>query len=190
VLSPSANGDCHDSGVAAPSYPGTGQVVGRVLSTNASAGTYNLDFFSPENRSPVSVLSHNRVTLVSNQTIPTNSDTTILTKAVTMPAWGCPCRVHASYGIYWLMTNNGSANTAWVSDATNTWAGSQIYEDSGNRKSGQNASEFSPVTYTANQNVTFTLHVIELNSGNTVSAAPAAGSAPNTYLTLDVMTSN
>jgi hypothetical protein len=36
-ISSTAAGDCHDAGA---SYPGIGQVLGRVLSTNASAGTY------------------------------------------------------------------------------------------------------------------------------------------------------
>jgi hypothetical protein len=43
-ISSTAAGDCHDSGSA---YPANGQVVGRVLSTNASAGTYGTDLFSP-----------------------------------------------------------------------------------------------------------------------------------------------
>jgi len=38
-ISTTVAGDCHDDG---SSYPGTGQVVGRVLSTNGTAGTYDL----------------------------------------------------------------------------------------------------------------------------------------------------
>jgi hypothetical protein len=38
-ISSSVAGDCHDYG---STYPGTGQVLGRVLSTNASAGTYQM----------------------------------------------------------------------------------------------------------------------------------------------------
>jgi len=38
-ISSTSAGDCHDAGA---SYPGIGQVIGRVLSTNASAGTYSM----------------------------------------------------------------------------------------------------------------------------------------------------
>ena len=38
-ISATAAGDCHDAGA---SFPGTGQVLGRVLSTNGTAGTFNL----------------------------------------------------------------------------------------------------------------------------------------------------
>lgn len=41
-ISSATNGDCHDAG---SSYPATGQVVGRVFSTNAGAGTYTIDLF-------------------------------------------------------------------------------------------------------------------------------------------------
>lgn len=36
-------GDCHDAGA---SYPASGQIIGRVLTTNASGGTYNVDLFT------------------------------------------------------------------------------------------------------------------------------------------------
>ncbi|MBV8118370.1 MAG: hypothetical protein JO081_00335, partial [Alphaproteobacteria bacterium] len=36
-ISSTTGGDCHDAGSA---YPSSGQVLGRVLSTNASGGTY------------------------------------------------------------------------------------------------------------------------------------------------------
>jgi len=38
-------GNCHDAGAA---YPGSGQVIGRALSTNASGGTYTIDLFPAE----------------------------------------------------------------------------------------------------------------------------------------------
>lgn len=44
-ISPTVAGNCHDSGA---SYPTSGQVIGRILSTNAPSGTYQMDFFSPE----------------------------------------------------------------------------------------------------------------------------------------------
>ncbi|HEV3330670.1 MAG TPA: hypothetical protein VG096_06805 [Bryobacteraceae bacterium] len=44
-ISNTAAGDCHDSGA---SYPTSGQVMGRVLATNATAGTYPIQLFGPE----------------------------------------------------------------------------------------------------------------------------------------------
>lgn len=43
--SPTVVGDCHDTGAA---YPIAGQPVGRVFTTNAAAGTYQIDLFPPE----------------------------------------------------------------------------------------------------------------------------------------------
>lgn len=45
-ISSGTNGDCHDTGAA--TYPTSGQVLGRVLSTNGSGGTYTLDLFPSE----------------------------------------------------------------------------------------------------------------------------------------------
>lgn len=46
-ISSTTAGDCHDDG---SSYPTSGEIIGRVLSTNASGGTYQLDEFPPELR--------------------------------------------------------------------------------------------------------------------------------------------
>jgi hypothetical protein len=47
-ISSGTRGFCHDAGVA---YPSSAQVIGRVLSTNASAGTFGIDLFPAEIRS-------------------------------------------------------------------------------------------------------------------------------------------
>ncbi len=44
-ISATVAGDCHDNGSA---YPSSGQILGRVLSTNASGGTYPMILFGPE----------------------------------------------------------------------------------------------------------------------------------------------
>ncbi|MBI3665017.1 MAG: hypothetical protein HY236_02135 [Acidobacteria bacterium] len=46
-ISSITSGQCHDAG---PSYPASGQVLGRVLSTNASAGSYAIHLFGPDIR--------------------------------------------------------------------------------------------------------------------------------------------
>jgi len=45
-ISSTTGGNCHDTGAA--TYPTSGQVVGRVLSTNGGGGTYALDLFPSE----------------------------------------------------------------------------------------------------------------------------------------------
>lgn len=44
-ISSTTGGDCHDS---ASTYPTSGQVIGRVLSTNAAAGTFTVDLYPSE----------------------------------------------------------------------------------------------------------------------------------------------
>lgn len=44
-ISSTTAGNCHDAGAT---YPTSGQVMGRVLSTNATGGTYTVDLFPPE----------------------------------------------------------------------------------------------------------------------------------------------
>ncbi|MDE2106852.1 MAG: hypothetical protein KGL39_57080, partial [Patescibacteria group bacterium] len=58
-ISSTTSGNCHD---ASSSYPTSGQVVGRVLSTNASAGTYQIDLF------PAEIKPSNLVTSVFGRT--------------------------------------------------------------------------------------------------------------------------
>lgn len=45
-ISPTIAGACHDTGSGSP--PASGEVIGRVLSTNGVSGTYNIFLFSPE----------------------------------------------------------------------------------------------------------------------------------------------
>jgi hypothetical protein len=54
--STSAAGACHDAGA---NYPGSGQIIGRILSTNAGAGTYMVDLFGPEKRGAENALTFN-----------------------------------------------------------------------------------------------------------------------------------
>ena len=46
-ISSNGGGNCSDAGAT---FPASGQVVGRVLSTNAAGGTYQILLFGPENR--------------------------------------------------------------------------------------------------------------------------------------------
>ena len=56
----STSGDCHDTGSA--SYPSSGQVLGRVLSTNGSGGTYAMELFGPDIESGSGAVTVNTAT--------------------------------------------------------------------------------------------------------------------------------
>ena len=57
---------CHDAG---STYPTSGQILGRVLSTNGSSGTYTIELFSTEERGAESVLTFNSPLSRSTNTI-------------------------------------------------------------------------------------------------------------------------
>ena len=82
-LSPTTGGQCHDAGAT---YPAVGQVVGRVLTTNAVAGLYAVNLFSPETKGgqvgaatgcttigPVTITNNNAQQTLLSCTIPANT---------------------------------------------------------------------------------------------------------------------
>lgn len=132
---------------------------------------------------------HYFVSLGANVILSGGTPSTILTQAVTMPSAGCPCRVILNYQIYILGNTNGSAYDAWVADGTSSWASSQTYMDATNRTGGFGASAISENTYANGASVTFTLKA-EDNVGNTIAKLPSAGAPQNTWMTVDVISSN
>jgi len=54
-ISSTTGGDCHDSG---PNFPTSGQAIGRILSTNGSAGTYNMVLFPAEIQAAGTLTAH------------------------------------------------------------------------------------------------------------------------------------
>lgn len=82
----SSVGGCHDTGIAAPNYPTSGDVVGRLLATNAAPGTYLIDLFSPgikagnqgaaigcTNFTPATITNNNTVQTLLSCPIPANT---------------------------------------------------------------------------------------------------------------------
>jgi hypothetical protein len=61
-ISSSTAGDCHDAGAARPA---TGEIIGRVLSTNASAGTYALRIFETENMGASATIASGTATMTT-----------------------------------------------------------------------------------------------------------------------------
>lgn len=75
-ISATTAGNCHDSGSL--SYPTSGQVIGRVLSTNSSGGTYNLELFPPEIK-PVTLTAGTGVTVSpAAGAVTIGADTTVM----------------------------------------------------------------------------------------------------------------
>lgn len=63
--SATTGGDCHDAGAA---YPTLGQVIGRVLSTNAASGSYQIDLFPSEIKGAPSSVAFNLLSSGTNTT--------------------------------------------------------------------------------------------------------------------------
>ncbi len=140
----------------------------------------------------IPILAQSTTVLSGNVNVSNNVATTWITKAVTMPASGCPCRVSASYGVY-ISNGTSTVVVAFVYDATNQFATSQLLYTAGS-PGGMNGSAFSPVTYANGASVTFT-GVIFANTGgtgfvqeNTISTGVASPQA--SYLNLVIMSSN
>jgi hypothetical protein len=129
-------------------------------------------------------------TLPTNVSITAGVNTTIITKSVTMPASGCPCRVFASYGVYYAFSTTGTT-VAWVSDGTNTF-GTSLGAAATTSPIGMNGSSFSTATYANSASVTFTLMFwANTSGGGTVNAATGSGfPGQNTWLNLAVQSSN
>jgi len=79
-ISSTTAGNCHDTSASTYPAPNTGQVIGRVLSTNGAGGTYQIYLFGPEANTLSSV-----VTLTGTQTL---TNKTLTSPTLTTPAIG------------------------------------------------------------------------------------------------------
>jgi hypothetical protein len=64
-ISSGTAGDCHDAG---STFPTTGEVLGRVFTTNAAGGTFSVLWFSPDTVTQPSIASRRRVCTIDNDT--------------------------------------------------------------------------------------------------------------------------
>ncbi len=124
--------------------------------------------------------------------VPANSATNWVTKSVTMPSTGCPCRALVSYGMYFT-TGNSGIHVAWADDSTNIFASTQLNGSSSFSNAGMNGTSMSPVTY-ANSAVVVFHGVFETSAsgGATVQTANNSGSAgaQNSWINIAIMGSN
>jgi len=130
----------------------------------------------------------------SDQGVSANTNTTVLTKSITMPSTGCPCRVFGSYGMF-LSTGNSGVQVGWINDGNdaNAFATAQNSVTGSTSAFGLNGSEFSHGTYANSANVTFNLRIEVSNSGG-VTVKQNNNNNPTTaeatWLNLAVFTSN
>jgi hypothetical protein len=118
------------------------------------------------------------------------SNTTWVTKAVTMPATGCPCRALVSYGAYYTSGASGTA-TFWVEDGTSSFATSRcLTNTAGGNAGGCNAGAMSPNTYSNGAVITFIGRGYSDAAGSITTAATPFGSTQNPWLNITVFTSN
>jgi hypothetical protein len=188
TASASIAGDCHDAGA---SRPLAGQLAGRVLTTNASGGSYPIDLMPSEIIPPPAAINLSyTATLGSPISIATSTPTTILNPVFTMPASGCPCRATVAWGIDWESDNAGVA-TAWVNDGTTSFASAWVgLPGSVNSGMGFNATGQSG-TYTNGQVVTITLTLEQSTSGAfNVESTPQFGSGQATWINVWIQSSN
>lgn len=163
---PTLNGSCS-----------AGQVLVASSPTSVSCGV-----------SPATIQSASRT--INTGTVIGAANTTWITKAVTMPSAGCPCRAFVSYGAFYASGASGTA-VFWVDDGTSNFATSQILTATagGNAASG-NGSGFSPTTYSNGAVITFNGRGNANTAGSITIGGPAFGSTENSYLNVVIFTSN
>lgn len=190
ISTPSINGASTGTGVQGTDSKlltsGTVSGTGATLCTDANGGATTSS--CPASQT-VQVFSG--TTLSGDIAVSASTPTTVLTRAVTMPSSGCPCRVFLSYSLYITTASSGVGYSFWVGDGTNNMAG--VNTGQSNATSGALTSAsyggYTTVTYANGANVTFTLST-EGDHTYTVKAAPSIGSAPNSSFQVSVVTSN
>jgi hypothetical protein len=135
------------------------------------------------------ILEQSTTTISSTVSVPSNTATTWITKAVTMPASGCPCRALVSYGVYWLNGGASSFGDAWVFDGINQFATSQTVVTS-TTTTGQNGTGLSLGTAYANSAVVTFTGMIDLQGGGTVEVGPTQpGSTQPSWMNIAIIPS-
>jgi len=122
-----------------------------------------------------------------------NSNNTVITKAVTMPSSGCPCRAIVHWWLYVSSTASGQ-DVAYVTDGTAGFAGSETATPGSASGFGFTGSGGSTITYANNAGVTFNLIMASSHAGgSTVSTSQLGTSitgAPASALNILIVSSN
>ncbi|MCU1338850.1 MAG: hypothetical protein JWO19_4431 [Bryobacterales bacterium] len=138
------------------------------------------------------VTSYVRQELSADVSVPVNTNTTLTSKVVTMPASGCPCRALVAWSIG-LQTGSSGGFSAGINDGTNTFAFAQANATGsvgGNTQIGISASGWSHQTYANNQVITLSLKTESTDTGYTVKKAAAQGIVQNSGMDITIFSSN
>lgn len=131
-------------------------------------------------------------TIAAAVNLPSATSTTVLSGTITMPSQGCPCRVNVQSGIF-LNSTTSAQWGFWASDGTNTFGyGASITTDAHTPPVG--ISSMSPVSYSNNQSVTFSIIINPGTYGaGTVQAlstlSPPLPAGAKSWMTLSVIQS-
>jgi len=118
-----------------------------------------------------------------------NSPTVILTKSVTMPTTGCPCRALVSYSQN-FSTSNAQQTVVYVNDGTNNFATGQTLVTGAASNYSVSASSFSTGTYNNGATITFSLDGVLSTSTATAIQGNGAASGQNSWMNIAIFTSN
>lgn len=125
-----------------------------------------------------------------------NSNVTIISKAVTFPGTGCPCRVLVSYSLFLSVTNAGQDaamvqdNSTLCSGSTCQMATAQTATTGSSTAFGLTGSGFSPTTYANGTTITFSVVAAGTHTGSTTanaSVTPALTGAQQSNLNIAVL---
>src|SRR5204863_3516945 len=106
--------------------------------------------------------------------------TDVMTRTISMPSSGCPCRVLMSYSLYITTGSSGVGYSAWVNDGTNDMAGTNAGQSNGSSGAltSLSYSGYTTVTYSNSASVTFTLRTEGDHTYTVRKLSQVAGSAP------------
>ncbi len=167
---------------------GAGSGRGGNINLNVGTGSPNGQVLCSGSPCLISIQSSS-LTTNTGQAIGASAQTWI-TKAVTMPSSGCPCRALVSYAMLFTATNSGTA-TCWVEDGSNTFAtNSALTNTAATHSMGCQATSGTPVNYTNGQVVTFVGRGYTDASGGITVASGQFGSTQASWLDILVLTSN
>jgi hypothetical protein len=169
---------------------GNGVGTGRGGNINLNVGTGNTAGQVLCSGSPCLIaIQSSSLTTNTGQAIGASAQTWI-TKAVTMPSSGCPCRALVSYAMLFTASNSGTA-VCWVEDGTNTFAtNSALTNTASTHSMGCSASSGSPSTYANNAVVTFVGRGYTDASGGITVASGQFGSTQASWLDILILESN
>lgn len=166
------------NGVTISGTPSAGQTL---TATSPSAASW---------ATPSAGIQASSITLLGAPVNISVGTVTVLTKNVTMPAVGCPCRAFVSYGLN-LDTGNSGEASATVFDGTNRFATGSMNTTGSASDFAINASSYSTGTYANSASITFTLQAATTMAGTTnvhVNNANSLGQA--SYMNVAIFTSN